>query len=62
MAKKQFKAESKRCLLYTSLASHDHEMVQTVANRIIEFTENGQYIDRSMTYDEYLAYKKSINA
>jgi ATPase subunit of ABC transporter with duplicated ATPase domains len=43
------------------LASHDHEMVQTVANRIIEFTEDGKYIDRSMTYDEYLAYKKSIN-
>ena len=44
------------------LASHDHEMVETVANRIIEFTEDGKYVDRSMTYDEYLAYKKSINA
>ena len=43
------------------LASHDHEMVQTVANRIIEFTEDGKYIDRSMTYDEYLAYKKTLN-
>jgi ATPase subunit of ABC transporter with duplicated ATPase domains len=40
------------------LASHDHEMVQTVANRIIEFTDTG-YIDRSMTYDEYLEFKKS---
>lgn len=43
------------------LASHDHELVQTVANRIIEFTEDGGYMDRSMTYDAYLDYKKSIN-
>ena len=43
------------------LASHDHEMVETVANRIIEFTEDGKYIDRSMTYDEYLAYKKTLS-
>ncbi len=41
------------------LASHDHEMVQTVANRVIEFTEGGGYIDRAMTYDEYLEYKKN---
>lgn len=41
------------------LASHDHELIQTVANRIIEFTEDGKYIDRSMTYEEYLEYKKS---
>ncbi len=40
------------------LACHDHEMVQTVANRIIEFTEDGGYIDRSMTYDEYLEWKR----
>ncbi|MFC6334824.1 ABC-F family ATP-binding cassette domain-containing protein [Paenibacillus septentrionalis] len=33
--------------------SHDHQFVQTVANRIIEFTPNG-VIDRLMTYDEYL--------
>ena len=41
------------------LACHDHEMVETVANRIIEFTENGGYIDRAMTYDEYLEWKKT---
>ena len=41
------------------LACHDHEMVETVANRIIEFTENGGYIDRAMTYDEYLEWKKA---
>ena len=39
------------------LASHDHEMLSTVFNRIIELTPNG-IIDREMTYDEYLADKK----
>ncbi|MBK1894268.1 ABC-F family ATP-binding cassette domain-containing protein [Chryseobacterium paridis] len=39
------------------LASHDHEMLQTVCNRIIELTPNG-IIDREMSYDEYLADKK----
>ena len=34
-------------------ASHDHEFVQTIANRIIEITPNG-IIDKRMTYDEYL--------
>lgn len=33
--------------------SHDHQFVQTVANRIIEITEDG-VIDKRMTYDEYL--------
>ncbi|KFF21250.1 MULTISPECIES: ABC-F family ATP-binding cassette domain-containing protein [Chryseobacterium] len=39
------------------LSSHDHEMLQTVCNRIIELTPTG-IIDREMTYDEYLADKK----
>lgn len=39
------------------LASHDHEMLQTVCNRIIELTPNG-IIDREMSYDEYLSDKK----
>jgi ATPase subunit of ABC transporter with duplicated ATPase domains len=34
--------------------SHDHELMQTVANRIIELTPNG-IIDKKMSYDEYLA-------
>ncbi|MDD5109358.1 MAG: ATP-binding cassette domain-containing protein [Candidatus Omnitrophica bacterium] len=35
-------------------SSHDHELIQTVANRIIEITPSG-YIDRiSTTFDEYL--------
>jgi ATPase subunit of ABC transporter with duplicated ATPase domains len=33
--------------------SHDHQFVQTIANRIVEITPNG-VIDRMMTYDEYL--------
>ncbi len=33
--------------------SHDHQFVQTVANRIIEITPKG-LIDRPVTYDEYL--------
>lgn len=39
------------------LSSHDHEMLSTVCNRIIELTPKG-IIDREMTYDEYLADKK----
>lgn len=35
-------------------ATHDHQFMQTVANRIIELTPKGM-IDRLMTYDEYLA-------
>lgn len=37
-------------MLFTS---HDHQFVQTVANRIFEITPNG-LIDRTMSYDEYL--------
>ena len=40
----------KHIALFTS---HDHEFMQTVANRIIELTPNG-IIDKRMTYDEYL--------
>ena len=39
------------------LACHDHEMIQTVANRIIEFQPDGTIIDRTGTYDEFLAWK-----
>ncbi len=34
-------------------ASHDHEFIQTVANRIIELTPNG-IIDKMMDYDDYI--------
>ena len=39
-------------------ASHDHQFVQTIANRIIELTPQG-CIDRLSTYDEYLEYKEN---
>lgn len=35
-------------------ASRDHQIVQTTANRIIEFMPNGTMIDKVTTYDEYL--------
>ncbi len=36
------------------VSSHDHQLVQTVCNRIFDFTSEGKLIDRKMTYDEYL--------
>ena len=36
-------------------ASHDHQIVQTTANRIMEILPNGTMIDKITTYDEYLA-------
>jgi ATPase subunit of ABC transporter with duplicated ATPase domains len=35
------------------MASHDHEFIQTVCNRIIELTPNG-IIDKRMDYDDYI--------
>lgn len=35
------------------MSSHDHEFVNTVANRIIELTPNGM-VDRYMEYDDYI--------
>ncbi len=37
--------------------SHDHQFIQTIANRVIEITADG-IIDKQMTYDEYLETKK----
>ena len=44
-------------IAYTGIVlftTHDHQFMQTVANRIIEITPKGM-IDKLMTYDEYLA-------
>ena len=46
--------EYKGTILFTS---HDHEFVQTIANRIVEITPKG-IIDRMMPFDEYLASDK----
>lgn len=40
-------------ILFTS---HDHQFVDSIANRIIELTEDGM-IDRAMTFDEYVSWK-----
>ncbi|MBN2980306.1 MULTISPECIES: ABC-F family ATP-binding cassette domain-containing protein [Cohnella] len=42
--------ETDETMIFTS---HDHQFIQTIANRIIEITPNG-LIDRMTTYDEYL--------
>ena len=47
-------SEFQRTLLFTS---HDHELVATVANRIIEIGPNG-FIDKMMPYDDYLSDDK----
>ena len=43
-------------------ASHDHEFVQTVANRIIDFQSDGTIIDKACTYDDYIELQKAGNA
>ncbi len=48
-------ADFKGVVIFTT---HDHEIMQTVANRIIEITPNG-VIDRIGTYEDYLEYKKN---
>ncbi|MNJ54156.1 ABC transporter ATP-binding protein uup [compost metagenome] len=44
-------------ILFTS---HDHQFIQTIANRIVEITPNG-IIDRVTTYDEYLESEEIQN-
>ena len=41
-------------MLFRSLfSSHDHEFINTVANRVIELTPNGT-IDKLMSYEDYM--------
>ena len=42
-------------------SSHDYEILNTVANRIIEILPDGSFVDRPGTYEEYLEYKKAQN-
>ncbi|AHM58070.1 putative ABC transporter ATP-binding protein YkpA (plasmid) [Peptoclostridium acidaminophilum DSM 3953] len=46
-------SDYKSVILFTS---HDHQFIQTVANRIIEITPDG-VIDKMMPYDEYLEFR-----
>ena len=39
-------------------ASHDHQFIDSIANRIIEFTDDG-IVDKSITYEEFLAQKEA---
>ena len=39
-------------------SSHDHQFIETIANRIIEIKEDGSIVDKLMTYDEYIEYKQ----
>lgn len=44
----------KGAMLFTS---HDHQFIQTIANRIIEIQEDGSILDKQLTYDEFLEWK-----
>lgn len=51
-------AEFKGVILFSS---HDYQFVQTIANRIMEFTSKGQLVDRPMSFDDYLKARDSIS-
>ncbi|MCD8180468.1 MAG: ATP-binding cassette domain-containing protein [Firmicutes bacterium] len=40
-------------------ASHDHEFVNTVANRIIDIQADGSIVDRMCTFDEYIEMRRA---
>ncbi|MEB2298957.1 ATP-binding cassette domain-containing protein [Lysinibacillus xylanilyticus] len=46
----------KGAMLFTS---HDHQFIQTIANRVIEIREDGTILDKLLTYDEFLEWKDS---
>ena len=39
-------------------SSHDYEILNTVANRIIEILPDGSFVDYKGTYEEYLDHKR----
>ncbi|TWT25733.1 ABC-F family ATP-binding cassette domain-containing protein [Planomicrobium sp. CPCC 101110] len=39
--------------------SHDHQFIQTIANRVIEIREDGSILDKQLTYDEFLEWKET---
>lgn len=38
-------------------STQDHEFIETTANRIIDFKDDGKYVDKMITYEEYLKLK-----
>lgn len=45
----------KGAMMFTS---HDHQFIQTIANRVIEIQPDGTILDKQLTYDEYLEWKE----
>ena len=39
--------------------SHDHQFIQTIANRVIEIREDGSILDKQLSYDEFLDWKET---
>ena len=39
--------------------SHDHQFIQTIANRVIEITDEG-VVDKSESYEDYIEAEKKI--
>ena len=44
------------------VSSHDHQLIQTVANRIFEFSADGRLTDFTGSYDDYLDRQAQTNA
>ncbi len=55
---KGMREAEKSVLLFSS---HDRELLNTIANRIIYIRADGSYIDKSMTYEEFLEYLDKIS-
>ncbi|MEK4485587.1 ATP-binding cassette domain-containing protein [Psychrobacillus sp. FSL H8-0484] len=45
----------KGAMIFTS---HDHQFIQTIANRVIEISKDGSILDKQLTYDEFLEWKE----
>ena len=45
----------KGAMIFTS---HDHQFIQTIANRVIEIREDGSILDKQLSYDEFLEWKE----
>ncbi len=41
-------------------STQDHELIETTANRIIDFNADGKYVDKMTTYEEYLKLKNRV--
>ncbi|MBD8025080.1 ATP-binding cassette domain-containing protein [Ureibacillus sp. Re31] len=46
----------KGAMIFTS---HDHQFIQTIANRVIEIQDDGSILDKQLTYDEFLEWKEA---